>query len=271
MPGLYVVAQLCEYLYKETNLPEGWKIVDKEVGKNFTQGTFGYLGMAFKNGSEIVVVHRGTQLYALDEKSHINPQTSYPNFFTTYSNIYNDLILAMEKVAPEIASALKLGFRVREKYPHNNIIQVGHSLGGHEANIVGYCLEQQAISFDGPGCKQQLEIIFNDKLQPEQFKKHYNILAQKELINRTDTQIGNVYFRKPINNDWRPIDDENLTEKIKITLENHSITTFLACIPPDAPDPSQGISPIFVTPEYYREQGRKQIEHETTRGICKII
>lgn len=277
MPGLHDAALLCQYLYNQSNLPANWTQVGQQSGNPnlFKDGEAGYLGQAFLNTqtNEVVVVHRGTKFYPRHQKLEANPILHEPNKVITSGNLYNDSVLADQRVPPECRPALQLAFKIRDQYPKHKITQIGHSLGGFHANIVGYFCQQQVIAFDPPGSKQQIEEITNYVVDNKQFKQHYNLLAQKDLVNAANTQVGNVFFRTPINDDWRPLDDQTETEQVKTTLKNHGIATFIACIPADAPDPSQGVPAIFVTPEYYREQGQKQLADgtQTKSSQCQLV
>lgn len=269
MPGLYEIALLCESVYKQQNLTLNWKDLTFAQGeRNISEGQTGYFGQAFINEAtnEIVMVHRGTKIYGVEQKFEVNPDNQKLYAFTSYGNLYNDFRLALKFVPPEIEPALRFAFLIKEKYPKHRIIQAGHSLGGFEANIVGYFCQQEVVGFDPPGCLQQLKEMTREVLNEDQLKRHYNFLAQSDLVNACNTQVGNVYYRKPFNNDWLPIQDQGSTEAVKITLQNHPIQTFLDCIPKNSPDPTKGIPDIFVLPEVYKKKGNRQLREESITG-----
>ena len=255
MPNLYEILMLCESVYKNKLLIANWQSIDKQVGqKDISTGEAGYFGEAFLQPQRqlIVVVHRGTKLYNVSEKYRLNAHQEKLNGLISLGNLVNDALLAFQYVPPETQPALDFALRILEHYPQHTIIQTGHSLGGFHANLVGYFCKQKVVAFDPPGCLEVLTKLLQEMRLPldaPQLQQHYNLLAESNLINQINTQVGQVYYRKPANNDWRPIHEQSVTSRIQVTLTSHKLISFLSVITEDRIHLGLQIPDAFVSAE----------------------
>lgn len=275
MISLHDLALLCESAYKNQNLTSNWHSVERRYGDSaFYNGEIGYLGEAFINTAlkEIVVIHRGTKVYTLSDKLGVNPDTGKLNAFTSYSNLVNDGLLALQFLPPESQPAINFGLSLIEQYPNYRIVQAGHSLGGFHAHIVGYICRQEVVAFDCPGCLEQLERLTNYQIKGEQLEKHYSFLAESNLINQTNTQVGNIYFRTfPNNRQNENIPKFCVINKMEATLKGHRLQTFLNVISPTAYEYYENIPSVFVDVKTYQRDTDTCAHFKNEKVVCTIV
>ena len=80
-----------------------------------------------------------------------------------------------------------------EKYFFNNVVLVGHSLGGGLAKLFGRIIGKQAISLSGPGINS-FHSLWNYKGKSENFGiSAIDLVPDKDLVPRVEVSGGTVY------------------------------------------------------------------------------
>lgn len=119
---------------------QGWKRITHTREKN----TFGYYGVAYQRGDEVVIVHRGTQFYE-------------------FGNLAADLLLAAGRdqnpILDEAAAFTDQCVRRFRSLDGIKITHVGFSLGGYIAGTMAARNiphdDVHAVTFDAPGVTPQ--------------------------------------------------------------------------------------------------------------------
>lgn len=152
----------------------GWERIAFTTEKN----TFGYYGMAYRRGEEIVIVHRGTQFYEL-------------------GNLAADLLLAMGKpnnpILDEAETFTTQCIEELDLTPNTKITHVGFSLGAYIAATMAVRNvpndQVKAVTFDSPGVIPQ-----DHKPNDSQLKNRVrNYFLDPNLVNTCNKHNGSKY------------------------------------------------------------------------------
>ncbi|MCM1265672.1 MAG: DUF2974 domain-containing protein [Candidatus Gastranaerophilales bacterium] len=128
-----ILKQASEYCYdiNHRTPPAGYKLLG--IGKM----TNGFDACVLKNGNDIIIVFRGTEL-------------------TDINYLKDDLSMLGNKVPKQQDSALDLYDKIHNEYPNCNITLTGHSLGGTLAQMVGAIRDVLTVTFNAFGAKKLL-------------------------------------------------------------------------------------------------------------------
>lgn len=186
MPTPKEYFQLSDNAYSDPtqDLPSGWEVITE-----YDNPETGYQATAFINPStnEIVIAHRGSQ-DAMDwegNREMVRDVNMSRNEDVPESWGGGD---AMDTTHNQTDEAIDFTKSIMEGYPSADISTTGHSLGGHLAEVTGAVTGVNAVSFDSPGSKDQIEQLTNTT-------EGHNITAyvsNDNMVNEGDRILGRV-------------------------------------------------------------------------------
>lgn len=181
------IIQLSGYIYKNVNnkKPENWELIDKKENKNT-----GFYAEVFKNGNEIAIIYKGTDL---PSKNNISFDILSDSF---HDNIFNNLSMGVGKFPIQINDARELYNKIKSKYPEKKINLGGHSLGGSLAQLIGIETEENTVTYGAYGVG---DIIKINNLQFDNITNYGNI-NDPIYISNISSQVGNTY----VMNNFKP-------------------------------------------------------------------
>ena len=93
----------------------------------------GFQASVITNGNNIIIAYAGT------------------NSFIDF--VHSDLAMGLKQLPIQNKEAIRLYEKIRQQYPHAQIILTGHSLGGSLAQIVGAVFDVETVTFNAYGTK----------------------------------------------------------------------------------------------------------------------
>lgn len=131
----------------------------------------GFSAFVIKNGNKVVISYCGSD----DTKDWV--QSNIPMFLSKMPAQSNDAIAVYEKI--------------RQQYPHAQIILTGHSLGGSLAQIVGAVFDVETVTFNAYGTKNLINT--NMTVHPDKITNYINLNDYNVITKNTHNQIGTCY------------------------------------------------------------------------------
>ena len=129
--------ELSIFVYRngKGSIPQGWKLI-----KTDSNSQTGYYSETYKNGKEIAIIYRGTDL---DIKKGIGAIEK--------DVIGSDLRMGGMLEPKQTADAKGTFQAIKQEYPSSNIVLSGHSLGGSLAQLVSAETGTKAVTFNAFG------------------------------------------------------------------------------------------------------------------------
>ena len=181
------IIQLSGYIYKNVNnkKPDNWESIDKKENKNT-----GFYAEVFKNGNEIAIIYKGTDV---PSKNNISFDILSDSF---HDNIFNNLSMGVGKFPIQINDARELYNEIKSKYPEKKINLGGHSLGGSLAQLIGIETGENTVTYGAYGVG---DIIKTNNLQFDNITNYGNI-NDPIYVSNISSQVGNTY----VMNNFKP-------------------------------------------------------------------
>ena len=96
-------------------------------------------------------------------------------------------------IVDDYLSKLKEGYLKNEYKFYDNVIIVGHSLGGGLAKLFGRMVKKQAVSLSGPGINA-FHSLWNYEGESENFEiSAIDLVPDRDLVPRVEVSGGTVY------------------------------------------------------------------------------
>ena len=197
-------------------LPPGWKVLAMADPTDDD-----YFGVAYvkENSKHIVISHRGTDPKKLGGLV-ADAEGIVGNWATSQQN-----------------SARNFAEKVMGKYSGYTFSCTGHSLGAWLAQICVFyhARELSAVTFDDPGCFDQLETLNKQRNAEEKvlldFLDITNYLSKPNLINTCNRHVGTCYQLNP--------DLSSNLGPIEYTLQSHGLENIKKCFSPESGLPKE--------------------------------
>lgn len=196
--------ELSKYVYKEkdSTLPTGWLSIKPYENKNT-----GFYAEAFYKNNNVVIAIRGTDIES--------------GFSVSRKDIMNDLSMGLEKIPSQYSDAEKFYSEMKKKFPNQEVIFTGHSLGGSLAQIMSNYTGCKAVTFNAYGVKNILKENMSNK--DKDLITNYGNKNDVVFISNIDNQLGKTYITKDTNS------KNDFYKQVKFTKENslkyHKIQT----------------------------------------------
>jgi len=183
-PTILELAKLAQDVYQ---VPQGINNYTPVTGSSIygTTGNNGFAATAYKNGNQIVISVRGTDL------NNIN-QAEY-NLLSDTSFVTGNPDLILSANVSQLASMVA---DIASNHPNAKITLTGHSLGAAIAQIVGEAAHIKVTSFDAPGAMNLVPAL-NDQLLylaslhiPTQSSQIINYRLYGDQVSLVGNQIG---------------------------------------------------------------------------------
>lgn len=183
MPSLYIYALVSSAAYpdpknsaKNTLAKEGWTCIVDDPARD----TWGYHGVAYTKGNEIIIGHRGTYLGAP---------------IPLALNLLSDLQIAFQSRPGCHQAARAFSQFVRNNAPFHHFFETGHSLGGAYAALNACFFGGASVSIDSPSIGSLLTGLNTNDVQYNPVRTHLvTVFSNPNFINHTGTPIGECYF-----------------------------------------------------------------------------
>lgn len=131
----------------------------------------GFSAFVIKNGNKVVISYCGSD----DTKDWVQ----------------NDIPMFLSKMPVQSNDAIAVYKKIRQQYPHAQIILTGHSLGGSLAQIVGAIFNVETVTFNAYGTK---DLIKSDmEIYPDKITNYINLNDSNVITKNTHNQIGTCY------------------------------------------------------------------------------
>lgn len=186
--------ELSQYVYKEkdSKLPTGWLSIKPYENKNT-----GFYAEAFYKNDKVVIAIRGTDMKR--------------DFSGLRKDVMNDLCMGLEMIPSQYSDAENFYTEIKKKFPNQEIIFTGHSLGGSLSQLMSNYTGCKAVTFNAYGV--------GDTYSPK-FKYAKNIINYgnpKDIVftSNIDNQLGKTYMI----NDTES--KEDYREQVKFTTEKY--------------------------------------------------
>ena len=175
------IIQLSGYIYKNDSnkKPNNWKIIAAKENKKT-----GFYAEVFKNGNEIAIIYKGTDI---PSKNNISFDILSDSF---QDNFLNNLPMGASKFPIQVNDARELYNEIKSKYPEKKINLGGHSLGGSLAQLIGIETGENTVTYGSYGVGD----IINKKDLHYDNITNYGNLNDPIYISNISAQVGNTYI-----------------------------------------------------------------------------
>ena len=175
------IIQLSGYIYKNDSnkKPNNWKIIAIKENKKT-----GFYAEVFKNGNEIAIIYKGTDVPSKNSISFNILSDSFQD------NFLNNLPMGASKFPIQVNDARELYNEIKSKYSKNKINLGGHSLGGSLAQLIGIETGENTVTYGSYGVGD----IINKKDLHYDNITNYGNLNDPIYISNISAQVGNTYI-----------------------------------------------------------------------------
>jgi len=227
-PYTYALMSADAYEEEEKHLPANWEVfmkydksgnsglhlnidIESEGDEELDLGGFiqsaaeqllskgGYYGKAYRNmqTNELVIAHRGTDPFALQEEESDGIGAFFSKLVNTVRDIGADLKIYQGEVPEEqFQAARDFSQVVRDSFERKykkapQLSFTGHSLGAVLAELCAIEQKTEAITFESPGSLPMTQSLLNYSKKKKNHKIHtYN--AAPNLINTANRPVGTI-------------------------------------------------------------------------------
>ena len=175
------IIQLSGYIYKNDSnkKPNNWKIIAIKENKKT-----GFYAEVFKNGNEIAIIYKGTDVPSKNSISFNILSDSFQD------NFLNNLPMGASKFPIQVNDARELYNEIKSKYPEKKINLGGHSLGGSLAQLIGIETGENTVTYGSYGVGD----IINKKDLHYDNITNYGNLNDPIYISNISAQVSNTYI-----------------------------------------------------------------------------